>query len=353
MPEIQGDLPEPYCRMDCKPIRCGDGVVDVGAGETCDEGEAMFKCNGFPQPACDCAIPSWGNPQYNTTCCPENQYCSVWPTETCPVNCGVGTGGRGGVCGNHQLDRGEECDVTAPGWQGEGSDWADAQVTYAYRPNRDGTDASFLAVDGNWKALPSSVEQLYTTVDHDPLVPGDNAWMYSARRGTAKTYFHLWDIPLTTATIFNRVDVVASVDFSELEPDAEWEVLRAPMTLLHNAVNGADMNAAVLAVVADETAHTLTFTLHHSVTRQALTRPVVMRSPAAVSGLSAIAVDAIHVETYGTSLDESYACNVDLCTLFRCGNRHEEPGETCDDGNNQSNDGCSNTCQLEFCALPD
>ena len=31
-----------------------------------------------------------------------------------------------------------------------------------------------------------------------------------------------------------------------------------------------------------------------------------------------------------------------------CGNNIEEPGETCDDGNNIGNDGCSATCQSEL-----
>lgn len=358
MPEIKGDLPEPYCRMDCKPIRCGDGVVDTGAGETCDEGEKMFKCNGFPQPACDCAIPSWGSHlpgvgPYDTTCCPENQYCSVWPTDTCPVDCGVGTGGRGGVCGNHRLDIMEECDVSVAGWQGPDSDWADAQVTYAYRPNRDGTDTSFLAVDGNWLVLPAAVDDQYTVVDHEPrLTQTDNAWMYSARQGAAKTYFHLWDIPLTTETLFTQVEVVASVDFSELEPEVGWTLLRLPLQIINNAINGADMNAAVLEIVADEDEHTLTFTLHHSVTRLPLTRPGVMRSPTPVSGTSTIAIDAVQIETFGTSFDASYSCNVDLCTLIRCGNRIEDPGETCDDGNNASGDGCSESCAEEICRVP-
>src|SRR5262249_59635651 len=30
--------PAPRCRTDCKPRRCGDGVVDAASGEQCDDG---------------------------------------------------------------------------------------------------------------------------------------------------------------------------------------------------------------------------------------------------------------------------------------------------------------------------
>ena len=32
-----------------------------------------------------------------------------------------------------------------------------------------------------------------------------------------------------------------------------------------------------------------------------------------------------------------------------CGNQVTEAGETCDDGNTESDDGCSSVCQLEYC----
>ncbi|MRG97932.1 hypothetical protein GF068_39375 [Polyangium spumosum] len=35
-----------------------------------------------------------------------------------------------------------------------------------------------------------------------------------------------------------------------------------------------------------------------------------------------------------------------------CGNGHVEPGETCDDANTTSGDGCSAACQLEFSCPP-
>lgn len=363
MPEIKGDLPEPYCRMDCKPIRCGDGVVDVGAGETCDEGEAMFKCNGFPQPACDCAIPSWGNPQFNTTCCPENQYCSVWPTATCPVNCGVEPGRGGAKCKNRQLEFGEECDVIAEpidSYLGQPHGFAQ----YVYRPNRDGTRLSFTEDDGRWKTVPATIEEKYVTIDHEAnenLGSVDNAWIISSGLGSAKTYFHLWDIPILDAG-FSDVHVRARVDFTGKGTD--WKAVNLYMSV-QNSPNGImrhfltlnQMNAAVLEVVADEDAHKLVFTLYNSVDGTPLSvAPITLVSPVQLSGRTPIAIDALEMTVfteYALADDgEKYACTDD-CLIVRCGNWREDPGETCDDGNNQSNDGCSNACQLEICALPD
>lgn len=352
------------CRMDCKAARCGDGVVDAGAGETCDEGAAMFKCNGTPQPSCDCAIPSYGSHTpgvgpFNTTCCPSGQYCSVWATATCPADCGVSdntTGGRG-VCGNHRLELREECDTSVPGWQGQFSDWADAQVNYAYRPNRDGTQAAFASDDGNWKTVAASIEQKYATIDHAPGdgVSEDNAYLITSGAGAARTYFHLWDIPLTTATSFSDVRIRVGVDFQG--NGTAWKVLEANVPLRYNpaggtnnAISAVDMNAAILAIVADEAAHSMRFRLFHSVTGAALSDEFSVTTPAAITGSKKIALDAVEITAYGTSLDESYSCN--QCMLIRCGNRIVDPGETCDDGNAAGGDGCSDRCELEICAVP-
>ena len=47
-------------------------------------------------------------------------------------------------------------------------------------------------------------------------------------------------------------------------------------------------------------------------------------------------------------------CRIILCLVFlqaalsaSCGNRVQERGEECDDGNRRSGDGCSNNCRLE------
>lgn len=350
--------PDGYgCRMDCKMARCGDGIVDTQAGETCDEGTAMFKCNGFPQPACDCGVPSWGSHTpgegpFNTTCCPENQYCSVWPTATCPADCGVSTNTPGGgMCGNHKLDGNEECDTSVAGWQGQFSDWADAQVDYAYRPNRDGTQTAFVSDDGKWSAVPSNIEEKYTTVDHWPSTSSpDGAYIVSAGAGTAKTYFHLWDIPLTSSTFFSRVRIQVAVDFTG--QGSGWKFVELPFGLSGgvNSLSAVDMNAAVLEIVANESLHALTFRLYHAATGAPLTEPLVMESPVQVTGSSKIAIDAVQVAAFGTSLDESYSCN--SCALIRCGNRVVDPGESCDDGNAAGGDGCSDRCEPEICAVP-
>jgi cysteine-rich repeat protein len=349
--------PATYCRLDCKPARCGDGIVDVSAGETCDEGAKMFKCNGYPQPSCDCGIPSWGSQKpgvgpYNTTCCAEGQYCSVWATDTCPADCGVGKAGAG-LCGNHVLEPGEECDASVPGWQGPSGDWADAQVDYAYRPNRDGTQTAFVSDDGKWSTFPASIEEKYTTIDHAPSEGGspdpDGAYIVTAGQGTAKTYFHLWDIPLTSNTTFSSVRIQAAVDFAG--KGSGWRCIELRFAFA-NGISAVDMNAAVLEIVADENAHTLTFRLYNSTTGVPLTLPLVMQSPGQLTTKSKIAVDAVQVAAFGTSLDASYSCS--RCVLARCGNKivEKDKGETCDDGNAAGGDGCSDRCELEICALP-
>lgn len=346
------------CRMDCKMARCGDGIVDKEAGETCDEGEAMFKCNGFPQPACDCGIPSWGSHEpgvgpFNTTCCPEGQYCSVWPTATCPSDCGVssgddGTGGRG-MCGNHRLEAGEECDTSVPGYVQGVTEPADAQVAYIYRPNRDGTQTAFVSDDGKWKPRPMSIERKYTTIDHAPQdgASPDAAYILSSG-GTARTYFHLWDIPLAGNTQFTDIRIRVGADFTGA--GTAWKAIEVAMQLTSGLLSPADMNAAVLEIVGDETAHTLTFRLLHSTTGRLLAGPQVVNSPIQVTGAKSIAVDAAEVMAFGTSLDASYLCN--SCALVRCGNKIVDPGESCDDGNAEGGDGCSERCEEEICKLP-
>ena len=346
------------CRMDCKPARCGDGIVDPG--EKCDEGEAMMKCNGYPQPACDCAIPSWGSHTpgvgpFNTTCCPENQYCSIWATDTCPANCGVEPPIGVGLCGNHTLDSGEECDTSVDGYQGPDSDWADAQVDYAWRPNRDGTQTAFTSDDGNWLP-PAGIEQKFTTIDHEPFDGSspDGAWIITSGEGTAKTYFHLWDVSTLSAnTIFSHIRIRATIDFTG--KGTGWKRQELTMQAIYNQgsnsnLYGNDMNAAILEVIADETAHTLTFTLFHSVTGRPMTRPVVMPSTVQVTGRQKIALDAVEIATFGTSLDESYSCTA--CRIAVCGNQRMEGTEECDDGNTANNDGCTVECKMEICRLP-
>src|SRR5262245_37738377 len=42
-------------------------------------------------------------------------------------------------------------------------------------------------------------------------------------------------------------------------------------------------------------------------------------------------------------------CRATVCIPATCGNTFIDPDEQCDDGDAQSGDGCSETCQLETC----
>lgn len=50
------DEPDATCRTDCTAQRCGDGIVDSGAGEGCDGGVACFECTAEVVPSEGCGI---------------------------------------------------------------------------------------------------------------------------------------------------------------------------------------------------------------------------------------------------------------------------------------------------------
>lgn len=347
-------LPDPKvygCRLDCKPARCGDGIKDTAVGETCDEGVKMMKCNGFPQPACDCAVPTWGNPPFDTTCCPQNQYCSIWPTETCPVNCGVASGTRPGECHDGLLPTEKEmCDV----YQALGS--TDSKTgKVLMRPNRDGAN------DG-WIVNQPTIEKMYVTVDHAPVTksgtwipnaPGaspDGAFIRSTKDG-ASMVFHLWDAPTLAAWPVTSVSVRVSADFTGT--GKAWILSEAQMLPIRNRppITVGTLNDAVLKVVALPGAKKLEFRLLTTSTREELLSPASVVSSVAMGTNTKIDVDALEIviNTAGPTLDKALC---PLCQYPRCGDMIEQDGEGCDDGNNDSNDGCSDKCQAEICALP-
>ncbi len=330
------------CRTDCKYSRCGDGVVDTPAGETCDEGQAMFRCAVPPNDPCTCGIPSWGgNPPLGNpldqTCCGGSVLCIPHNTPTCPSNCGV----THSTCGNARIERDEECDIT------------ETKKLFLFRPNRDGGKLSFIEDNGLWGVVPVSIEKKYTTVDHAPHAGAspDNAYMRSKKQGLAVTYFHLWDV-ITTAGYAQSIVARIGVDFSGKGTD--WRIVEAPMTFVSNQpISIVEMNGAILAVEGDEALHTVYLTLYNPTTGRQLTNKTTIDSPIVVNGTQNIDIDAIELLVEANMSADGKACTAQ-CILKRCGNTVEDTdiGETCDDGDAESGDGCSDRCEDEICALP-
>lgn len=334
------------CRMDCKPVRCGDEIIDEEIGETCDEGSAMMKCIAYPQPSCDCAIPSLasmsnpGGGTFSYTCCspPDgNNTCEIQTTDTCPEDCGILP-----VCGNGLIEGGEECEESP----------STTRSSTVFRPNRDGTHTSFMADDGRWDVLPLSVGDKYLAIDHAPARQSpDRSYILSAPSGVSFTYFHLWDTTMSE-DIANRITVKIGVDF--FGTGTGWDLLKtnlAPISPSH-IITLADLNEAVISVKGDATAHTVSFALYETRTGRQLTATGTIASPTRISTPEAIAIDALQLVVEGGS--PSGGTCVD-CLLIRCGNFRLETtnGEQCDDGNAESDDGCTSQCKLEMCMMPE
>jgi cysteine-rich repeat protein len=107
----------------CVAIRCGDGIVALGA-ESCDDGNQanLDGCTNVCQPSCanattDCK----GVPTCAVATCTAN-VCSIGPdsskdNQACSTGGGSGTCHSGacttGACGDGTLDAGEQCDYGA------------------------------------------------------------------------------------------------------------------------------------------------------------------------------------------------------------------------------------------------
>ncbi len=324
------------CRLDCKWSRCGDGIIDETVGETCDDGAAMFECQGWPQPSCSCAIPTWsgtvnGGETYDMTCCGDLGKCVVGGSETCPVGCGITA-----VCGNGRVEGGEECDTSS-----FGSD-------IVFRVNGDGTRASYAEDDGRWIAIPRSIEDKYTAIDHTPGET-DDAHIRSAPSGLSTTYFHLWDVPVQAPGAAQEIVLHISVDFG----DGMWRTMEVSLPLdPGQRPSVGDMNASALIIQANADRHELIFTLVQSSRGTVLGGPVTLPSPVAIPSPAAIGIDALELAALSDSPD---AADCHDCELKRCGNfrLESEIGEQCDDGNAAAGDGCTDRCQHEICALPE
>ncbi len=100
--ERNSDEPDAFCRTDCRPRRCGDGILD--SGETCDEGE---RNSDDPGASCrtDCRPQRCGDGILDPgEGCDEGVLNSSEPGAPCRTNCVLPS------CGDGIQDPGEECD---------------------------------------------------------------------------------------------------------------------------------------------------------------------------------------------------------------------------------------------------
>lgn len=69
--------------------------------------------------------------------------------------------------------------------------------------------------------------------------------------------------------------------------------------------------------------------------------------PAPIAESSAGVVTFVRVSDTPTTLAGLAASISDACQAVACGNAKREPGEGCDDGNDQAGDGCTKACKIE------
>ena len=92
----------PTCDADCSPVRCGDGMVNAAAGESCEEGAVNTQsCDA------DCTAPMCGDGFVNTLTegCDGGANNSNTIPNTCRTDC------RPAHCGDGVTDNGEACDT--------------------------------------------------------------------------------------------------------------------------------------------------------------------------------------------------------------------------------------------------
>lgn len=105
------------CRSDCRPARCGDGILDLGPGEECEVNsdgtiQGLYK----------------GSIINNLTC--QKFHPSATGSITCTSECKIDTSSCAGgfICGNSEIDPGEQCDKAKTS-QNADKDWLCAQST--------------------------------------------------------------------------------------------------------------------------------------------------------------------------------------------------------------------------------
>jgi choice-of-anchor A domain-containing protein len=278
---------------------CGDAVVQPG--EACDDGNTsntdacLTTCetascgDGFTGPGEDCDDSNSSNTDACTNTC-DDARCGdgyVGPGEQCDDGNTVSTDACTNTC---------ESAVCGDGYVGPGEQCDDGNLAYGDGCGDDCEAEGCTLTIGWWQthnayAAPGPL-QVAWPIDEDTVLCGQT-WLYWIRYPTEGSRFNL----LSRRYIGARL----------------------------NAANGANPPAAVEAAF---------------VQAQALMADCVISAAEQTAAVTlAETLNSFNEGSFGPAhCDDEY-----------CGDNRIQPGETCDDGNGLSNDGCSAVCLVEVC----
>ncbi len=293
---------------------CGNGIVEPG--ETCDDGNTYYGdgCNG------ECQIePGWS--------------CSGEPTVCVPGACGNGLPlGNAKPCDDGNTNDGDGCSATCqvePGYTCTGK--PSVCVTKCgdgVRTPDEACDDGNL-VDGDCCDSSCHVEPGCEHEPNDTLATAESLGTVSPLVTEHATISPVGDIDFFSFTISPGANVDLLIDVS---PGILGTACSTGGPGIDSRARLYDMAGVELASDDDG--------------GEGLCSRIA--APNTPPGVYYVAIDASPLAGANTRWD--YTLTVGIAPT-KCGNGVIDPGETCDDGNTTSGDGCSSTCQIE-CAGP-
>jgi cysteine-rich repeat protein len=301
----------------CTPSHCGDGIVDLGAGEKCDDGNDVDGdgCDNDCTVSCGADVDCTDSQLCNglETCHPTAHTCleGIPAADGTPCTDASGAAGlcRSGTCaglfcGNGTVETGEECD-DGNTVSGDGCDNDCTWTCETAAECDDGLACNGAEVcgSGTHRCGPGTTAPDGTACDRD----GNPATRDICLAATCSASFcgDGW----TDALPGEECDDANTVSGDGCEPTCLWTC----------AASGAcdDDDACSGTETCDPGTHTCR-----------------AGTPLA---------DGTVCTTTGGSPGR---CRAGTCARSTCGNSTLDPGEECDDGNTTDGDGCDSTCVL-------